>query len=161
MNAPSGGWSALPRPPDEPVGFSDEVSPEIVGPAPVVGLGAICDLDETSQDGRAQSFAVSEFALLNDGRRVILQSDRGFTIGLGTGSEVPSDLATAETTDSITRDVLNVVLPDDDDSGDEHPWEWLADLAQARGLDVTAADLQVLPYQVILTASVSQWLQSA
>jgi hypothetical protein len=54
--------------------------------------------------------------------------------------------------------VLNVVLPDDDESEDDHPWSWLAELAQARGLDLTAEDLQALPYEVILTDRVIRWL---
>jgi hypothetical protein len=57
------------------------------------------------------------------------------------------------TLESLTRDVLNVVLPDDE-SGEEHPWEWLAELAQARGLEVTANDLRRLPYEVVFTEEV-------
>jgi hypothetical protein len=58
---------------------------------------------------------------------------------------------------SLTRDVLNTVLPDDDD-GEDHPWSWLAALARGRGLDVTAEDLRVLPYEVVLTDAVIRWL---
>jgi len=36
------------------------------------------------------------------------------------------------------RDVLTTVLPDRDNTGGEHPWEWLAELARARKIDVTA-----------------------
>lgn len=125
----------------------------------VVGLGAICDLGQASTDGRAQNFSVSEFALLDDDRRVILHRERGFTIGWGAGV-AGGALSTSESEESITRNVLNVVLPDDDGCGEEHPWSWLADLARSRGLDVTAADLKALPYQVTLTESVKRWLGS-
>lgn len=115
-----------------------------------MGLGAICDLLTRGVDGaRSLSFSVSEFALLDDGRRVILHEDRGFTIGSGRGGTLGH-----ETPETITSDVLNVVLPDDDDSDDDHPWSWLAELCRARGLDVTADDLRDLPYMVILSDSV-------
>jgi hypothetical protein len=120
----------------------------------VIGLGAICDLrTQGFDDEHSQHFSVSEFVLLENGRRVILHKDRGFTIGSGAGA-----VRDYETPDSITHDVLNVVLPDDDECEDDHPWSWLAKLARARGLDVTAEDLQRLPYDVILSANVTRWL---
>jgi hypothetical protein len=133
-----------------------------VEPGRVVGIGAICDLSpQRSGEARAQSFLVSEFVTLADGRRVILHSDRGFTIGWksapGSGSDA---LHRYETPESITRDVLNAVLPDDDDSGEDHPWPWLAELARARALTVTAADLRSLTYEVVLTDNVIRWLAS-
>jgi hypothetical protein len=120
----------------------------------VVGLGAICDLRTPGFDDKhSQSFSVSEFILLENGQRVILHAERGFTIGTGAGA-----LRDYETPDSITHDVLNVVQPDDDECDDDHPWSWLAELARARGLDVAAEDLQGLPYEVILTDNVTRWL---
>ena len=132
----------------------------MAGPVRVVGLGAICDLREGSRDGRSQSFSVSEFALLDDGRRVVLHSERGFTIGWGSSVRDAGDISTGMTADSIAHDVLSVVLPDDD-CGDDHPWSWLAELARSRGLDVTAPDLQGLPYEVTLRDRVRSWLPSA
>jgi hypothetical protein len=131
--------------------------PEPVPSSHVVSLGAICDLRTPGlDDEQSQRFSVSEFVLLENGRRVILHEDRGFTIGSRAGA-----IQDYETQDSITRDVLNVVLPDDDECEDDHPWSWLAELARARGLDVTAEDLQGLPYEVILTDSVTRWLASS
>jgi hypothetical protein len=136
------------------------VADGVLEPVPsfdVVGLGAICHLRTSSfDDEHAQRFSVSEFVLLQNGRRVILHEDRGFTIGSRAGA-----VRDSETPDSITHDVLNVVLPDDDECEDDHPWSWLAELARARGLDVTAEDLQGLPYEVILTESVTRWLASS
>lgn len=135
---------------DPPTIASDEEQPGFDGPARVVGLGAVCDLDRESDDGRSTHFAVSEFALLEGGRHVILRGDLGFTIGWGSGvSGMPAVWKTV-TVESITRDVLNVVLPDDDD-GEDHPWDWLAELARDRGLSVTADELRILPYGVELT----------
>jgi hypothetical protein len=87
-----------------------------VEPGRVVGMGAICDLrPQLVADARSQSFSVSEVVTLEDGRRVTLHRDRGFTIGLGSRSERYEDLRAGETVDSIIQDVLNVVLPDDDE----------------------------------------------
>ncbi len=98
---------------------------------------------------------------LEDGRRVILNEDRGFTIGLGSSRESSADLRRFETLESLTRLVLNTVLPDDDDSAEDHPWSWLADLARARGLNVSADDLRSLAYEVIFTDKVRRWLAPA
>ncbi len=123
----------------------------------VVGLGAICGLGTRGfdDDGRSQSFWVSEFARLANGRRVILHEDRGFTIGIGSGAGAVQDCLTP---DIITRNALSVVLPDDDECEEDHPWSWLAELARTRGLDVTAEDLQRLPYEVVLTEGLTRWL---
>jgi hypothetical protein len=128
-----------------------------VEPGRVVGLGALCDL--VPRNSGDQSFAVSEFVTLEDGRHVILHEDRGFTIGVRTtGESAPGDPREHETLESLTRDVLNVVLPDDDESGEEHPWAWLAGLARVRGLDVTEDDLRGLPYEVVFGEQVRRWL---
>jgi len=129
-----------------------------VEPGRVVSLGAICDLDPRTPDkARSQSFSVSEFVTLEDGRRVILHEDRGFTIGLGSSRET-ADLRRGETIESLTRNVLSVVLPDNDDAAEAHPYSWLADLARARGLNVSADDLRSLTYEVIFTDKVRRWL---
>ena len=151
------GWHGHPH------AIDDHANSLPVQPGRVVGLGAICDLrQQRFDDARSQSFAVSEFVTLEDGRRVILHEDRGFTIGLRSSGELgSSDIREHETLESMTRDVLNVVLPDDDECAEEHPWSWLADLARARGLNVTAEDLRGLPYEVIFTDKVRRWLAPA
>ena len=125
--------------------------------APMVGLGAICGVDPrgVDDDGRSQHFWVSEFALLADGRRVILHEERGFTLGSKFG-----DVKGSLTSETIARNVLGVVLPDDDECGDEHPWSWLAELARNRGLDVSTEDLRGLPYDVVLTEGVRRWARA-
>jgi len=132
-----------------------------VDPGRVVGLGAVCDLGQQRSDGTTdQSFSVSEFATLEDGRRVLLHEDRGFTLGwrssAGSGT---GDVQKYESLESLTREVLNVVLPDDDECAEDHPWSWLAELARARGLNVTAEDLRGLPYEVIFAEKVRRWLR--
>jgi hypothetical protein len=90
---------------------------------------------------------------------VILHEDRGFTIGWGGSGS--GDIREHESLETMTRNVLNVVLPDDDECAEDHPWSWLAGLARARGLDVTAEDLRGLPYEVVLADEVHRWLAPA
>jgi hypothetical protein len=158
VSGAKGGWGLHP---DSKNVRAERLPP--VKPGRVVGLGAICDLGpQPPDDARSQSFSVSEFVTLEDGRRVILHEDRGFTIGLrSTGKSDPGDLREHETLESLTRDVLNTVLPDDDVPAEAHPWSWLADLARARGLNVTADDLRSLPYEVTFTDEVRRWLAPA
>jgi hypothetical protein len=120
----------------------------------VVGLGAICDVDPIrNRDSRENHFSVSEFAVLDNGERVMLHNERGYS-----GRSSSGDIWAHETVETITRDVLTTVLPDEDDTDDEHPWEWLAELAQKQGIDVTADVLRQVPYEVVLTERVLQRL---
>jgi hypothetical protein len=58
-----------------------------VKPGRVVSAGSICDLGpERSADARSQNFLVSELVTLEDGRRLILHENRGFTIRLRSSS---------------------------------------------------------------------------
>lgn len=123
----------------------------------VVGLGAICGLrTRDPDDARSQSFWVSEFAALANGRRVILHEARGFTVSAPIGSDASGVARPALTRENVEDAVLAVVLPDPED-GEEHPWAWLAHLARTRGLDVTAEQLKGCPYEVVLTDGVSRW----
>ncbi|MFV2087854.1 hypothetical protein [Micromonospora sp. LOL_021] len=131
-----------------------------VGPGCVVGVGAICDLRPHPADAAdTQSFSVGEFVVLDDGRRVLLHQDRGFTLGRrSAGDARPGADPVDEARESVTRSVLTVVLPDDEETAEEHPWSWLADLARSHGLGVVADDLRALPYEVVLTDDVTRWL---
>jgi hypothetical protein len=136
----------------------------------VVGLGAWCDFvteDEYRQrlvrDGwpadeierlvedfnRGVSFVVYEFAELVDGRRLTLHEERGFTGStMASRGPAPSDQWRHLTLEELERDVRTTVLPDDDDTRDEHPWEWLAELLHVHGVEATAEELRLLPYDV-------------
>jgi hypothetical protein len=52
------------------------------------------------------------------------------------------------TLEQLERDVRTTVLPDDDDTQDEHPWEWLAELLRVHGIEATAEELRLLPYDL-------------
>lgn len=114
----------------------------------LIRLGAIADLDPTGNgDPRQLRIAVSEFVDTQDGRRVVLHAERGYTATI----RPDGDIWAHATADTITRDVLSTVLPSDDPVTEEHPYEWLAGLARERGLPVTADELRALPYVVELT----------
>jgi hypothetical protein len=139
----------------------------------VVGLGAWCDFvteDEYRQrlvrDGwpaaevenliedskQGVSFDVHEFAELADGRRLTLHEERGFTCSLATSrGPAPSDQWLYLTLENLEQDVRTTVLPDDDDTRDEHPWEWLAGLLHEHGVEATAEELRLLPYDVVFS----------
>ena len=91
---------------------------------------------------RTSSGESHEFADLTDGRRITLHEDRGFTT---------SAQWRYLTLDDLERDVRTTVLPDDDDTQDEHPWEWLAELLHDRGIHATAEELRLLPYDVLFS----------
>jgi hypothetical protein len=142
----------------------------------VVGLGAWCDLvteDEYRQrlirEGwpaaeienlveefkRGVSFDVHEFAELDDGRTVTLHQDRGFTGStMASGGTAPDDQWRFLTLEELERDVRTTVLPDDDDTRDDHPWEWLAGLLRDHGVEATVEELRVLPYDVVFSERV-------
>lgn len=121
----------------------------------LIRIGAIADLDPTGNgDPRRLRIAVSEFVDTQDGRRVVLHAERGYTATI----RPDGDIWTHATAETITRDVLSTVLPDDDPVTEEHPYEWLAGLARERGLPVTADELRALPYVVELSDRVRERL---
>lgn len=40
---------------------------------------------------------------------------------------------------------------DAEDSGEEHPWEWLSGLLRAHGVEVAPEELRLLPYEVVFS----------
>ena len=79
---------------------------------------------------------VREFAVLDDGRRLALHQDRGF-----------STSATRLAAEQVERSVLTTVLPDDAEvTAEDHPWKWLASLIQNQGVVVTPEQLKAVPY---------------
>ena len=88
-------------------------------------------------------FRVDEFAVLSDGRRIRLHAERGFTLS---GGADPWEFLTLE---NLEADVRTTVLPDDaEDTGEDHPWDWLSGLLRAQGVDASAEQLRTAPYDV-------------
>lgn len=129
----------------------------MTGAAPPARLVAVCDLGPASTDPARASFDVAELLVLADGRRVVLhEGERGWTEGyVGPLPRPP------HTREEVVRSALTVVLPDGDEDGEPHPWAWLAELARAKGVDVTADELRVLPYDVELTDRLLAWVAGA
>jgi hypothetical protein len=137
----------------------------------VMGLGAWCDIltEDEYRDELAGSawppeeveqsletfrevlhFRVDEFATLSDGRRLTL-ADRGWSSRVS-GGLAAEDQWSYMAVEQVEADVRNVVLPDDaEETGDEHPWAWLAARLGALGVETTPDELRRLPYDVILT----------
>ena len=117
-------------------------------------------LDRASHDEaiehfrEAASFRVSEFAELSDGRRLTLHDERGFSSRSSSGGPW-ADL----TLELLESDVLTTVLPDEDTTIDDHPWEWLAGLLDRQGVEVPVEALRDVPYVVEFSARVLDRLQ--
>jgi hypothetical protein len=114
----------------------------------VVGLGAWSELARKGEQG--MDIDVHEFAVLDDGRRLALHQDRGF-----------STSATRMTADHADSSVLTTVLPDDAEvTGEDHPWEWLASLIRNHGVAVTPEQLKAVPYVVEFGPRLAALLES-
>lgn len=93
-----------------------------------------------------------ESAELADGRRLTLHTERGFSgVTLATSGPGPSDQWRGLTLEELEQDVRSTVLPDDDDTQDEHPWGWLVGLLHVHGVEATAEELWRLPYDVVFS----------
>ncbi len=122
----------------------------------LVRLGAGCELvpeELSTASPGSLSFDVHEFAVLADGRRLVLHRERGFALS---GGSDPWAFVTAE---SIEADVRTTVLPDED-SADEHPYAWLAGLLRAQGVEATVEQLRAVPYVVELSERVQRRLRA-
>ena len=101
------------------------------------------------KDQQGMRIDVHEFADLDDGRRLALHQERGF-----------STSATRMSADHAERSVLTTVLPDDAEvTGEDHPWEWLASLIRSHGVPVTPEQLKTVPYLVELGPRLSAVLE--
>lgn len=114
----------------------------------VVALGAWVELARKDQSG--MDIDVHEFAVLEDGRRLTLHQERGF-----------STSATCLTADHVHASVLTTVLPDDAEvTGEDHPWEWLVSLLRNHGVAVTPLQLKSAGYVVEFGPRLSALLES-
>lgn len=150
-----GAWCDLVTEDDYRAQFA-EVSPSTPGASPAPGVfpsgmsrdAAAAAVEEAmAAFRRSANFSVQEFANLSDGRRVTLHSERGFGLSgiRPAGLDDPFDHLSLT---GLEADVRNTVLPDEDGTGDAHPYEWLAQLLHAHGVPATADQLRPLPYVV-------------
>ncbi len=94
-----------------------------------------------------------EFLILADGNRIALREGLEFTIG-SPGTDVREDL----TTECLIRSIRNMVLPEVSAADPERPWDCLVRLASRRRVQTCAEELSLLPYELILTEDVKNWL---
>lgn len=92
-------------------------------------------------DPTRQSFSLTEFAELDDGRRLMLREDRGFS-----DSALRGDFWQETTSKHLTVEALFAVQPDEGDRSPSNAWivERLSELGIASDL----ASLDALPYRV-------------
>ena len=91
----------------------------------VIGLGTMCGpWEQRDAASREHSFSVSEFALTDDGRRVTLHEERGWSGRLSTDDDIWS-----YTTEDEVKETTFTVVRFADDGPDNHPWEWLVELS--------------------------------
>jgi hypothetical protein len=124
----------------------------------VLSLLTLVDLREDDADSRRISVAVTQEAVLDDGRRILLLDGRGWSSelrGAGAG-EIPDIWATASEHE-IAEQALVVVGPDEpfggrsqEDMARDH-WEVLAETLRAEGASVNGAQLRVLANRVVLS----------
>ena len=92
---------------------------------------------------------MSSLNLLTDAASRCTRS--GGSLFTSRGDPQPSDQWRYLTLEHLERDVRTTVLPDDDDTQDEHPWEWLAELLHVHGVEATAEELRLVPYDVVFS----------
>lgn len=128
-----------------------------VGDVRVTRLEARCDVLEAADLRRyadpdeyegAAHVEIVEVAVLDDGAAVVLSETGWSSMPQGISLEEYWDWLTVE---SVTREVLTAVLPDDDNDPDPHPYDELAVVLVESGLDVTADELRAVPYEVRLS----------
>jgi hypothetical protein len=144
-----------------------------IGPmAGVTRLLTAVDIDDADDDGpkaRRMSVKARHEALLEDGGRVVLLDDRGWSEQLGAvwtdDASPPQDwretlpsvwtFATVEGLERIARDVVGPDAPLDGLTRAEMEashWEALATILREQGVDVDAAELKELPHDVEISA---------
>jgi hypothetical protein len=126
----------------------------------VVGLGAWCEHvppDRAQASPGSACFEVAEFAVLDDGRRLVLHQERGFAVS----RSATGDPWTWLTAEGITSDVLTTVLPDEVPAQEDHPYDWLRGLLRQAGVEASVDELRAVPYVVELSDDVLARLSAA
>jgi hypothetical protein len=122
----------------------------------VVRLVTLADLAEDA-DPRRVSVSARHEAVLEDGRRVLLLEDRGWSETLhGSGTNEVADIW-AVTSERDIVETARVVVGHDEpfdgrsqDQMETSHWNTLAEKLRARGVDADAGELRLLPHDVVL-----------
>jgi hypothetical protein len=123
--------------------------------ARVIRLVTVADLDEAS--ARRISVSARHEAVLDDGRRVVLLNDRGWSETLhGAGAQEISSIWTTTSEQAIARTARMVVGPDEaygnrtQEDMDAGHWTTLAETLGGHGVAVGPDELRRLPHDVEL-----------
>lgn len=125
-------------------------------PGAVVAVGARCALRAAERRARSSgklAVEVEEFVELDDGSRMSIRWDRGFTVSLN-GSGRLSEL-------ELLEHLEGALLPDEgeaEDQGERRSWHEYALLLAAQGISATARELKGLPYRTELSAELRDQL---
>jgi hypothetical protein len=125
--------------------------------ARVVRLVTVADVNEDA-DARRISVSVRHEAVVDDGRRMLLLDDRGWSEAPGgAGANEVADIWALTSEQDIAETARVVVGPDEpfdgrsqDDMDTDH-WNALARDLRALGVVVDADDLKQLPHDVVLS----------
>ena len=125
----------------------------------VTGTVAVCELDETPTANTLPSISVkiTQYVRLSDDSLIRLDMDRGVT-SVRHGADVGEVISWKQPLEQVVAEVLDLVRADDEQDPQRHPWDELAAAARKRGVDVDAATLSALPYEVFLSAEVAEIL---
>jgi len=131
----------------------------------VTRLVTFVDLRDGVDDPGQMSVTARHEAVLEDGRRVLLLADRGWTAetftafpaGEGMRKERHPDAWASTSIEEVEQTARVVVGPDEpvdgasfEDAEDGH-WAYLSDLLAQHGVLAEARDLRRLPHEVVLS----------
>jgi hypothetical protein len=123
----------------------------------VVRLVTLADVDDGG-DARRISVSARHEAVLEDGRRVVLLDDRGWSEELGgAGADEVADIWALSSEQDIAETARTVVGPDEPFGGrtpgdmETDHWNTLAEKLHARGIVVEAGELKRLPHEVVVS----------
>lgn len=105
--------------------------------------------EELDNDRRRASVEIEEFAILADGRRIVIDDQRGYSAFPAGGG----DPWAHQTRERVVADVLMTLLPDDDAEAEaeDHPWPWLVERLRELGVPTSVEQLRAVPFDVILS----------
>jgi len=119
--------------------------------AEVVRLMTFVDADDEVPDARQISVSARHEAVLDDGRRVLLMDDRGWS------ESGPPNIWVQTSVQDIVDTTRAVVGPDEPFGGRSHQdmeadnWAQLAGVLEGHGIAADARDLKRLPHDVVLS----------
>jgi hypothetical protein len=130
--------------------------------AAVTRLVTLVDVNDENSDARQMSVSARHDAELQDGRRVVLFDDRGWTSAALTASSMGEvidqpeiwALTSVEDIEETARVVVGPEEPPEghsqEDAEADH-WSYLADVLRQQDVVVDALELRRLPHDVVLS----------